>query len=701
MLFHTKKDNKFIIILSVFVAAALTIITGISYFVIRNTGNTAMQKAASKAEYFMRINDSRMETANNILAAMQNDSDVLKYVTLNDRFNILAINKKLQFFTAVENMFNFRLEVIDPKNKIYVSSQTVKYRYTNIENFNNNEGIIKHDDHVNVYFKRTYFEGSELIFSYKLFNDISTFVSEDSSEHYLTLYDGEVIYGNQKHAPSPHEINALGTKKGNNIIYSIASSHNPVFSYVYVLEKYIPPFTIVQITALSILILCLAYILAVLFYNMSQKRIADIASKVRQLTDITIDENDTDIDLIIDKIKNTFDTLKEAQQTNIDNQPIILQKQLSDLYNRILPEYSLNKLLYDELNIITKKHTLISIIIVNAPELEDEYTVDGILYIKKDIIDMICERLTNVYYFADRVNGFTLITVENDKKIVSVINSLAEVLLINFNIILKACVGQSVCGYNESIKSYNNIQNLISNILFRESDTVILTESEISLEHYSCIYSIEIEQQIIDRFVEEQFESAKTILESVIVENITPMSTKNALYILKNAFDITISRIGERLNINVNSIIKNDIPFDNMSVEQIKIEFMKPFNALIEYVQNIDSPSENDYMRIYNFISNNIHNDVNLNDLSDYLGYSVWKTSRKFKELFNENFKAYVITRKIEISKELLMQDYSVVEVATAIGCNSAATFIRMFKNSVGITPGEYKRSLTAEETNT
>ena len=179
------------------------------------------------------------------------------------------------------------------------------------------------------------------------------------------------------------------------------------------------------------------------------------------------------------------------------------------------------------------------------------------------------------------------------------------------------------------------------------------------------------------------------------------MSTKNALYILKNAFDITISRIGERLNINVNSIIKNDIPFDNMSVEQIKIEFMKPFNALIEYVQNIDSPSENDYMRIYNFISNNIHNDVNLNDLSDYLGYSVWKTSRKFKELFNENFKAYVITRKIEISKELLMQDYSVVEVATAIGCNSAATFIRMFKNSVGITPGEYKRSLTAEETNT
>lgn len=109
---------------------------------------------------------------------------------------------------------------------------------------------------------------------------------------------------------------------------------------------------------------------------------------------------------------------------------------------------------------------------------------------------------------------------------------------------------------------------------------------------------------------------------------------------------------------------------------------------MIDYISNSINDVNNDLTRILHYIDKNINRDISLDDLAQYLGYSLWKTSRIFKSLFNQNFKNHIIDRKVEISKSLLLQGLKVNEVSAMIGCNSTGTFIHMFKKSIGITPG-------------
>lgn len=85
--------------------------------------------------------------------------------------------------------------------------------------------------------------------------------------------------------------------------------------------------------------------------------------------------------------------------------------------------------------------------------------------------------------------------------------------------------------------------------------------------------------------------------------------------------------------------------------------------------------------------------DLNVSGLADRLGVSIVNLSRAFKKYHAMNISDYIASWRVFVSKRLLSQGMKVEDVASKCGFGSLRTFLRVFKQVEGVTPGEYRRS--------
>ena len=68
---------------------------------------------------------------------------------------------------------------------------------------------------------------------------------------------------------------------------------------------------------------------------------------------------------------------------------------------------------------------------------------------------------------------------------------------------------------------------------------------------------------------------------------------------------------------------------------------------------------------------------------------------RMFKKVMNVSFKRYVQNIRLEKAKELLLgEQETIAEVCLKVGIPNPSYFSQLFKQSTGLLPSEYKRSL-------
>ena len=86
------------------------------------------------------------------------------------------------------------------------------------------------------------------------------------------------------------------------------------------------------------------------------------------------------------------------------------------------------------------------------------------------------------------------------------------------------------------------------------------------------------------------------------------------------------------------------------------------------------------------------HPELSLESIAEAFGLSPYYVSRFFREQNHINLKDYIADLRIERAKELLIQtDMAVGDVVSAVGYQSASSFIRKFKAVTGMTPGQYR----------
>lgn len=97
--------------------------------------------------------------------------------------------------------------------------------------------------------------------------------------------------------------------------------------------------------------------------------------------------------------------------------------------------------------------------------------------------------------------------------------------------------------------------------------------------------------------------------------------------------------------------------------------------------------------KVIDILERDYSQDISLNLVAEQLSMNPAYISRLFKQITGQTFVDYLKHIRIEKSKELLVQsELKVNVVGKQVGYENAYYFIKVFKDMVGLTPGEYKK---------
>ncbi len=108
----------------------------------------------------------------------------------------------------------------------------------------------------------------------------------------------------------------------------------------------------------------------------------------------------------------------------------------------------------------------------------------------------------------------------------------------------------------------------------------------------------------------------------------------------------------------------------------------------------ITSQSDQDLQKVINFISNNYQDsELSLKKIQLATGLSENKISSLIKDSFNLSFKQYLNNLRLTEAKRLLMDlTLPVSDIAYKVGYGNISHFNRVFKESIGISPNDYRK---------
>lgn len=101
---------------------------------------------------------------------------------------------------------------------------------------------------------------------------------------------------------------------------------------------------------------------------------------------------------------------------------------------------------------------------------------------------------------------------------------------------------------------------------------------------------------------------------------------------------------------------------------------------------------EDAFHRALEYLNKNYMDDMTLDTLAAYAGFSRYTLSRMFRQHTGMTFTQYLSHRRVEMAMELLSATrMPVTQVALQCGFNSIATFNRVFRDVKGCTPTQYR----------
>ena len=103
---------------------------------------------------------------------------------------------------------------------------------------------------------------------------------------------------------------------------------------------------------------------------------------------------------------------------------------------------------------------------------------------------------------------------------------------------------------------------------------------------------------------------------------------------------------------------------------------------------------------IVEWIDDNLHQPLRIEEIARHAGYSKWHLQRIFKEHTGQPLGEYIRAKKLQKSIERLAHSNEpILNVAIALGFDSQQSFNRSFKRQYGQAPGAWRRSMGGPET--
>ncbi|MDE8037558.1 YSIRK-targeted surface antigen transcriptional regulator [Erysipelothrix rhusiopathiae] len=242
----------------------------------------------------------------------------------------------------------------------------------------------------------------------------------------------------------------------------------------------------------------------------------------------------------------------------------------------------------------------------------------------------------------------------------------------------------------------------------------VLELSAINLLNIKREYAKDIQKLSLDSVLtQKKYEDA--ILENVMTGNlnkvietskklsnsITPDLSYDALRSEKNYSIIVFEKLSHSA-IKVGCPEKDALYLRDYYIKETDklknaLEVLKLRNAaIILFTQLVDKNIVNVKTALIRAVINYIHTNITLplkvSELASYFSVHETTLRRRFKAEINISLSQYIIIKKVEESKILLEQKYSVSDISNLLGFYDSSHFSKSFKKHFGITPNKYKK---------
>ncbi len=207
-------------------------------------------------------------------------------------------------------------------------------------------------------------------------------------------------------------------------------------------------------------------------------------------------------------------------------------------------------------------------------------------------------------------------------------------------------------------------------------------------------YTFDMEEMVSNALRNGNLNLVNSLIDNVLEKSGAGHHGHLKQYMLYDIFT-TLLKVAEEIGISTTRMPLMSQSLEHKNLLEIKQWFHGITEMICMEAENVSG--ENKGHELSEEIMAYIHThftdpDLNISQISFEFKMTPTYLSAVFKKQTGKNILDVIKQLRIEYAKELIKKELSVAEVAEQAGFRESSTFIRVFKSSTGLTPGQMKR---------
>ncbi len=289
-------------------------------------------------------------------------------------------------------------------------------------------------------------------------------------------------------------------------------------------------------------------------------------------------------------------------------------------------------------------------------------------------------------------------TYDQRNKAIYYANTLVEKISNNISVPFKLGIGKA-----------HNLEYFSKS--YKEASTAIKGNNNELVIHYEDIhlnievldqYPINKEKLFIDKMVGGDIKGVLELFEELFLwlttthsGDVNKIKTKLIELLILSQRAVSFNVVSDNIHDNqfLNQLLQLTDPME------LKLNYTNYLKNLLGNIEEIKNKNLNGLIKkAIDYIEENYHKNITLDDVAKEIRMSYHHFSKFFKDSTGKNFVDYITELRVEKAKAFLRdQDSNIKEICYEVGYTDPNYFSKIFKKETGMTPTEYRGSISKE----
>lgn len=250
------------------------------------------------------------------------------------------------------------------------------------------------------------------------------------------------------------------------------------------------------------------------------------------------------------------------------------------------------------------------------------------------------------------------------------------------------CIQLYFCNYNECKVAFN-FDHCAINLTANNSNMVYFKEEQMNI-----LFNLPPKAELIAVLISIEYFHSLFSIDGIVLFNYNSLKGENPIIEPKETTPNIKLIINQLITKQANQTLR-PIFIKGKIYELLSYYFSKPSENNSEscpYIATEETISKLKHAK--QLIIQKMNNPPSLPELAKEVGLNIKKLKTDFKEFYGVPVFSFLLNYKMELAKELLLeQKLNVNEIASNLGYSASSHFIAAFKRKYGITPKQFAKS--------